>query len=131
MKPRKYRYFMGDFETTVYEGQERTDVWASACVELYSEKVEIFGSIEETFDYLRDLSGNIIIYYHNLKFDGSFWLSFLLTELKFEQAYIKLSDDPLRVEWMNEKDMKNNTFKYSISDKGNWYTIIILSLIHI
>lgn len=125
MKPRKYRYFMGDFETTVYDGQDRTDVWASACVELYSEHVEIFGSIDETFDYLKSIPGNVVIYYHNLKFDGSFWLSFLLTELKFEQAYIKLSDEPLRVEWMNEKDMKNNTFKYSISDKGNWYTIII------
>ena len=42
------RYLVGDFETTVYEGQERTDVWASAIVEMYSEDVKIFHSIDAT-----------------------------------------------------------------------------------
>ena len=35
----KARTFMADFETTVYEGQTSTEVWASACVELYTEDV--------------------------------------------------------------------------------------------
>ena len=48
-KDRKYKYFSCDFETTVYEGQVNTEVWASACVELYTEDVKIFGSIDETF----------------------------------------------------------------------------------
>ena len=74
------RYLVGDFETTVYEGQERTDVWASAIVEMYSEDVKIFHSIDETFEYLLSLDTNVVVYYHNLKFDGSFWLSFLLTK---------------------------------------------------
>ena len=29
------KYFVGDFETTVYEGQDHTEVWASAIVEMY------------------------------------------------------------------------------------------------
>ena len=73
MKVRKFRYFMGDFETTVYAGQVNTEVWASAVVELGTEDVQIFHSIGETFDYLKSLDSDIVIYYHNLKFDGSFW----------------------------------------------------------
>lgn len=86
------RYFVGDFETTVYEGQTKTEVWASACVEMYTEDVSIFHSIAEQFDYFCSLKTNIIVYYHNLKFDGNFWLSYLMTELKYDQAYVKTSE---------------------------------------
>ena len=40
-KKRKYKYFACDFETTVYEGQRNTEVWASAAVELGTEDVHI------------------------------------------------------------------------------------------
>ena len=46
---RNYRKFMCDFETTVYKGQKSTEVWASASVELYTENVQIFHSINEQF----------------------------------------------------------------------------------
>ena len=116
---------MCDFETTVYEGQENTEVWASACVELFSEDVKIFHSIEDQFNYFVGLNENIIGYYHNLKFDGTFWLDYLLVRLKMTQALEKIGEDETDVRWMQEREMKNNTFKYSISDKGQWYTIII------
>lgn len=126
MKKRKYRFFVGDFETTVYKGQVHTEVWASALVELYKEDVRIDNSLTDTFDYLRSLKDNVIVYYHNLKFDGSFWLSYLLTELHLTQAYYTPdAKKPEYVEWYNEKDMPNNSFKYTISDKGQWYTITI------
>lgn len=116
---------MCDFETTVYKGQEHTEVWASASVELFTDEVKIFHSIGEQFDYFISLDTNICAYYHNLKFDGAFWLSYLLVDLKFEQAFIKLNDEGTEVEWLEERDMKNNTFKYCISDKGQWYSITI------
>lgn len=123
MNRKKYRYFMGDFETTVYDGQERTDVWASAVVELNTDEVEIFHSIEDTWEYLKGLDDNIIIYYHNLKFDGAFWLDFFLNVLELKQAVEdELSAMPVFVE---DKDMKPNTFKYVISDMGQWYYIMI------
>lgn len=125
MKIRKYTYLVGDFETTVYKNQTFTEVWASAVVPLYSEDVKILHSIAETFEYLVSLDTNVCIYYHNLKFDGSFWLSFLITELNFKQAYEKTGYADNEVEWQKENVMKNNTFKYSISDMGQWYTIII------
>lgn len=119
---------MCDFETTVYEGQTHTEVWASACVEIGTEDVNIFHSIEEQFEYFVELDSNIIAYYHNLKFDGSFWVDYLIRKLKYSQAYDNLSEDNedyFIVKWQKEKFMKNNTFKYSISDRGQWYTIII------
>lgn len=116
---------MCDFETTVYKGQEYTEVWASASVELYTEDVQIFHSIDEQFNYFLKQDCNIIAYYHNLKFDGSFWLSYLLIDKHFKQAYDKTGEAENAVVWKKDKFMDNNSFKYSISDKGMWYTIII------
>ena len=117
---RKVRYFVGDFESTVYDGQENTEVWASAVVEMYTEDVNIFHSIDETFNYLISLNSNVVIYYHNLKFDGNFWLSFLINVLNLKQAF---TGDLPNVEWQDDKGMLNNTFKYVISDMGQWYNI--------
>lgn len=125
MKQREYRYFMGDFETTVYKGQVNTEVWASALVELFSDKVTILHSIAETFDYLVSLNCNVVVYYHNLKFDGAFWLSYLLVDKKFTQAYDKIGDKETDVKWKQQFKMFNNTFKYAISDRGMWYSIIV------
>ena len=86
MVKRKPKVMVGDFETTVFEGQEYTEVWASACVELYTEDVHIFHSIDDQFSYFKSLNCNIICYYHNLKFDGAFWLSYLITKLGFTHA---------------------------------------------
>lgn len=122
---RKYRYFSCDFETTVYKGQVNTEVWASACVELGTEDVKIFQSIDETFAYFKSLKSNLICYYHNLKFDGNFWLSYLLVDLNMKQATERIGSGEYDVAWIEEEHMQNNTFQYSISDQGMWYTIKI------
>lgn len=118
---------MCDFETTVFEGQTSTEVWASASVELFTEEVNIFHSITEQFNYFKSLNTDVCAYYHNLKFDGAFWLSYLINDLKFEQAYEKIVDTPeqFQVEWLPTRLMENNTFRYAISDKGMWYYIEI------
>ena len=131
MKVRKYRYFVGDFETTVYNGQVHTEVWASASVELFTEDVQIFHSIREQFDYFLSLNCNLVAYYHNLKFDGSFWLPFLILELGYEQATEKLTEDVNDLRFLSPKEMKNNTFTYSISNMGQWYRITIKTKDHI
>lgn len=125
MRTRKNRYFVGDFETTVYEGQEDTEVWASASVELFTEDVNIFHSIEEQFEYFVNLDCNIVCYFHNLKFDGSFWLSYLMTELQYSQAYEITGETINDLRFLSEKEMKNKTFSYSISNMGQWYRILI------
>lgn len=128
MKTKTYRYFVGDFETTVYEEQSETEVWASALVEFNSDNVIILHSIEETFEYVCNLEGNnICIYYHNLKFDGAFWISYLIEKLNYTQAFKQNpnSIDENEIIQMWDKEMPNNSFKYSISDMGQWYTITI------
>lgn len=125
MRTRQYRYFVGDFETTVYKGQQHTEVWASASVEMWTEDVQIFHSIGDQWDYFVSLKSNIVAYYHNLKFDGAFWLHYLLVVLKLKQACVKRKEDSHEVDWLDDKEMPNNSFKYSISDKGQWYTITI------
>lgn len=117
---RIWRYYVGDFETTVFNGQTYTEVWASALVEMHTENVIIHTTINETLDFLFKLYDNVKIYYHNLKFDGEFWLAFFLTELHMKQAYDKKNKC-----WIADNKMENNTFKYSISSKGQWYTITI------
>lgn len=124
MANRKYRYFSCDFETTVYEGQTSTEVWASAVVELGTEDVKIFHSIDETFDYFKSLKCNMVCYYHNLKFDGNFWLYYLINVRHMEQAVIRSKDGNI-VGWKEPKDMYANTFSYAISDRGQWYMITI------
>lgn len=133
MKNRKSRVFACDFETTVYAGQVHTEVWAAASVELFTEDVNIFHSIEELFEYFKKLKSNIICYFHNLKFDGSFWLSYLLVDLGYKQAAVRKSDgseelneeDVNDFKWLDQWDMPTKSFVYSISDMGQWYRIIV------
>lgn len=125
MSRRKSMILMCDFETTVYKNQDHTEVWASACVELGTDDVKIFHSIDETFEYFKSLKCNLICYYHNLKFDGAFWLSYLIQDLGMKQAITQTSEDINSMEWIPTQLMKDNTFKYSISDMGQWYTITI------
>lgn len=123
MNHKKYTKLVGDFETTTYEGQEYTEVWASALVEFYSDKVNIFSSIDDTIAYLKEIPGHAQVYYHNLKFDGEFWLAYL-EKNKYKKALIG-DDESLEVSWKKEKDMLTDEYKYFISDRGLWYYIVI------
>lgn len=122
-RERKYRYFSCDFETTVYEGQTDTEAWASAIVEFGSEDVKICHSIDETFKYLKSLKCNMICYYHNLKFDGQFWMYYLLHDLGMQQAVYKVGDGKYDLKMKKKWAMPDNTFIYSISSKGMWYSL--------
>ena len=125
---RKVRRFAADFETTVYKGQERTDVWSSAFSELFTETedVTIHHSIKETYNYFSTLKEDVIAYYHNLKFDGAFWLDFLMNELGYTTALTEVQSGEHKAEkWLDNKNMKPKTLKCSISSMGQWYTITI------
>lgn len=114
------KILVGDFETTVFENQDYTEVWASALVEMGTEDVKIFNSIDETYNYLLNIKENVLVYYHNLKFDGAFWLYFLIEKLKYKQGYSKNEDG--NYEFI-EGRLPNKTVRYAISDLGQWYNI--------
>lgn len=110
-----------DLETYVSndaESQLTTWVWSSAGAEIEGSDIFLHHSLKETFNYLSDMKDNIKVFYHNLKFDGAFWLDFLMKKLRYKQA---IKDN----EWLKNKDMPNKSFKYLISDMGQWYSITI------
>lgn len=117
--------FVCDFETTVYEGQEETEVWASASVELGTEEVVILHSIEAQLDYFLSLDCDIIAYYHNLKFDGSFWLNYLLRVKGFTQAITRDPEHPEKITFCYDNEMPDNSIKYLISSMGSWYSLTV------
>ena len=119
------KIFCADFETTVYAEQKQTDVWAAAIVELGGEDVKIYGNIANFIDYLFSLKENIIVYMHNLKFDGSFIVSYLIKDLHMEQAIFPINEDGSKFCVLNNKKMRSNTFKYSVTSRGIWYTITV------
>lgn len=125
MKKVRKRIFACDFETTVYEGQTNTEVWSSALVELDTENVIIHHSIKETLDYFKTLGCDVVAYYHNLKFDGSFWLDYLMRHTDMTLAFAPFNKEQTKGEWIDEKEMPCNSYKYLISNMGQWYTMTI------
>lgn len=96
---------VGDFETTTDPDDVR--VWASCLVNIDTLKVELLdNSIEAFFDYIKDKNSKI--FFHNLKFDAEFILSYLLTH------------------GFTHSDSKaNNTFSTLITDMGVFYSVTI------
>ena len=131
--------YVGDFETTVYKEQKRTDVWASALTRLFddTDHVEVHSSIDEAYQYILDnIHANCIIYYHNLKFDGEFWICYLADKLGYKQAYnekkglkiyegTRFERELPQGEFLPDDKMLPCTFKYLISDMGAWYMVTI------
>ena len=127
MRVKEKRIFVGDFETTVFSGQTRTDVWASAFVELFDDNVTVVGCIEDSLKFLIDLNSEVVCYYHNLKFDGMFWLSYLKNNPDFTEAsYIDVDEEIGEiVKFYDTKNMPDNSYSYLISSMGTWYFLKI------
>lgn len=130
-----------DFETTVYEGQEETAVWAAAMVNLEDEddpsRVKIFSSIDgfmwEVFRLSKKF--NLQLYFHNLRFDGSFIINWLENSKYWQQDSVSIynEDDEYCHEIFEKKHaskMTNGHYRYVVSDKGIWYTISLKSHYH-
>ena len=108
---KKCSIYACDFETSVYKGQEDTEVWASGFCQLGNHSnMRIYNNINEFMQWVLSLNAESILYFHNLKFDGSFIVSWLLNN-EYEFYHGKLSD------------MQNQQFSATISNMGQWYKI--------
>lgn len=114
----KDNIYVADFETTLT--REKTEVWASALVKIGTEDVIIHNNIDDFFHDLLMSKESMIIYFHNLKFDGSFILDYLCRDSRFTQAF----DTDIN-KFKENKEMTNGEFKYLISDMGAWYSITL------
>ena len=74
-------WYVADFETTSYKyylEHGYTKVWLYAVCDKDANITKIGTTIEDFIQYLRSLVGKTI-YFHNLKFDGEFIISYLLS----------------------------------------------------
>ena len=118
--PRTFKY-VADFETTTDEdGSVRVWLWTATNVDV-PENWEYGKNIESFFKWCLKKRGTI--YFHNLKFDGTFILSYLLSTGLYRQA---LRQDKHGDYYFDEdKLLSNGQFKYMISDMGQWYEITL------
>lgn len=105
------KFYVADFETTsskYYEKFGYTKVWLWAICDNNAVIVARGYDIESFMQYCYDNLGNQDIYFHNLKFDGSFILDYCLKQGL--QYLPKLKDNKSGVACL-------------ISDMGAWYSI--------
>ena len=102
--------YSADFETAVWLPEE-SFVWAWAVSEIGNEEnITIENNLSSFMEFLEKNTGSIF-YFHNLKFDGEFIISYLL-----ENGF----------EWVKDKtEAKDRSFSTLISDFGVFYQIVI------
>ena len=104
------RKFTADFETNVDELDCR--VWAYALCEIGDPDNFIYGNnIDEFMKWCQNKKENYILFFHNLKFDGEYIISWLL-----HNGYEVIKD---------KKDRRDKTFTTLITDMGQWFSIEI------
>lgn len=104
------RKFTADFETIVDESDCR--VWAYAICEIGNVDNFIYGNnIEDFIKWCSNKEENNIVYFHNLKFDGEYIISYLL-----HNGYEVIKD---------KKERRDKTFSCLISEMGMFYSIEI------
>lgn len=130
----KQKIYACDFETTVdYDTsrQESTEVWSACFCEVGTEEAVIMHSINQFMNYWINInSQNVLLYFHNLKFDGSFIIDWLYNCSKFKEA----SEGDIEkgsFNFLSKKQMSSFSYSYLISSMGQWYSITIKAKNHI
>lgn len=101
--------YVADFETITDPNDCR--VWAYAICDIYNEDNIFYGNnIEDFMKWCRESGNKSKVFFHNLKFDGSFILDYLL-----KNGYRHV---------VNKSDREDNTFTTLISD-GMFYEISV------
>lgn len=111
-KRKKEIWYSCDFETDT-TSQESTFVWAWGCMQCgKSDRKEFkYGtSLSSFIDYVFTLDFTPVLWFHNLKFDGSFLIDWLLRN-GWEYTYCR------------DEELNDNQFTALISDMGQWYMI--------
>ncbi|MEE3324820.1 MAG: DNA polymerase [Methanosphaera sp.] len=104
------RRYTADFETNVSEDDCR--VWAYAICEIGNPDNFIYGNdIEEFIKWCSNKKQNPTLYFHNLKFDSEYIISYLLNN-----GYKVIKD---------KKERESQTFTTVITDMGQFYALEI------
>ena len=110
MKQNLHNLWSADFETTTDENDCR--VWAYSLSNIENPDEFIYGNnLDEFFEWCCEAKENYTLYFFNLKFDGSFILSWL-----FNHGFEHILD---------KKERRDMTFTTLITDMGQFYSIEI------
>lgn len=112
--PITHKCYACDFETSVYDGQTDTEVWAAGYCQLLTHDCKTWNNLDDFMEWLLSLETNSLVYFHNLKFDGAFILNWF-----FRHGWKYSHGAP--------RDLNKNEFCASISKMGQWYKIDIPS----
>ena len=102
-----YNIYVCDFETTT--DKEDCRVWATGVININTLDFIHYNNIDNFFEYFKDKKETC--YFHNLRFDGEFIISYLFTH-----GFNHVKD---------KKELESNTFTTLISDKGVFYSMTI------
>lgn len=119
---------MCDFETTTKQDRNgRVHVWAAAYVPITSDtangNAEVLPNLTDFMEKVFTLAP-CDLYFHNLKFDGMFIMSWM-----FENGYNAATylDEEGETKWFKTAKMTPKSFKTLISMDGQWYNIEIIT----
>lgn len=105
-------WFVADFETKnedFYNENGFTEVWLYAISNPQGEIVNYGENIEQFLDYCCKELNNCVVYFHNLRFDGSFILSYII---KKNYKFLE------KIEYNSGK-----SYSTLISEEGQFYSI--------
>lgn len=114
MRNANRKFWVADFETSTdswYKIDGYARVWLWAIYDIEHNEIMNGTDLDSFMDVVMKYRTPMpVIYFHNLKYDGSYILNWLLSK-----GY----------EYVEDKITSMNQFKASISDMGLWYTIEI------
>lgn len=126
-----------DFETTTND-PSHVEVWSAESIEVSSSVPADSAhchhqtNIKDFVEYLETLAGygaDIIVYFHNLKFDGSYLLDYFNRTKKYNLFSYTDNDDNERLLDMDKiikkNKMKAHEYTYMISDTNVIYSIVL------
>lgn len=100
--------YVADFETITRDGVEQ--VWLYDICNLKNLEHNIGTNIEDFINFIDNLEYASRVYFHNLKFDGSFLIDYFL-----KNGYELIKDDNRRI--------KKNTFTLLVTEFGQFFKI--------
>lgn len=104
----KREYYTCDFETNT--NKENCFVWAVGIYNIYTDEFRYLKNIHDFIEWCKTIS-NSTLYFHNLKFDGEFIISYLL-----HNGFKYVHDN---------KKLTENSFNILMSDLGQFYSMDI------
>lgn len=113
MRGTKYsEWYVADFETTSYNYYVKngyTKVWLWAVCNSNAEVVAVGDNIETFIEWCKEHT-NSIVYFHNLRFDGSFILNYIMPNYDYKDKLLKCD---------------NKGISALIGNEGQWYQITL------